>query len=169
MPNFESFSRRMLPLKNEPHVTIHKRGTIALNRSAFASLDSPDAVELLYDRERNIMGLRPIDPKANNSYYVRRSSPSASGPWLISAMAFTKFYDIDTSVSLRWAPYLDAGVLCVNLSAAGTAVSSNRAHNVIRDDAHVLAEPDQDRIAAASERARHSIADNPDAEESTGT
>lgn len=127
MPNFESFSRRMLPLKADPRVTIQKRGTISLNRSAFAALGSPDAVELLYDRERGIVGLRSIDPKADNAYQVRRSSPSASGPWVISAMAFTRFYDIDTSVSLRWPAYLDDDILCANITEDGTPVSSNRA------------------------------------------
>lgn len=127
MPNFESFSRRMVPLKADPHVTIQKRGTISLNRSAFAALDSPDAVELLYDRERSIVGLRPIDPKAENAYHVRRSAPSPSGPWVVSAMAFTKFYDIDTSLSMRWPAYLDDDVLCADISVAGTLVSSNRA------------------------------------------
>ncbi|PZS13022.1 MAG: hypothetical protein DLM57_17740 [Pseudonocardiales bacterium] len=127
MPNFETFSRQLLPLKSDPYVTLLKRGTIALNRSAFAALDEPDAVELLYDRERDIVGLRPIDPKADHANYVRRSSPSPSGPWLISAMAFTKFYDIDTSVSRRWAAHLDAGILCADISTAGIAISRNRA------------------------------------------
>lgn len=127
MPNFESFSRRMLPLKVEPFVTIQKRGTISLNRSAFAALGAPDAVELLYDRQRGIVGLRAIDPRAENAYQVRRTSSSASGPWVISAMAFTKFYDIDTSCSRRWVAFLDDGVLCADLSADGTQVSSNRA------------------------------------------
>lgn len=117
----------MLSLKADPHVTLHKRGTISLNRSAYVALDSPDAVELLYDRERRIIGLRTIDAKAENSYHVRSTARSASGPWIISAMAFTKFYDIDISVSLRWPAYLDVDVLCVDTSVEGIAVSSNRA------------------------------------------
>lgn len=116
----------MLSLKADPMLTFQRRGAISLNRSAFASLDSPDAVELLFDREHHIVGLRPIDPRADNAYHVRRSSRSASGPWVISAMAFTKFYDIDTSVSLRRPAYLDDGVLCVDLSKDGIPVVSNR-------------------------------------------
>jgi hypothetical protein len=127
MANFEAFSRRMLPLKADPHVTIQKRGTISLNRSAFVALGEPSAVELLYDRDRSIVGLRPVDAKADDAYQVRRSSPSASGPWVISAMAFTRFYDIDTTQSLRWSAYLDNDVLCADISEAGRPVSSNRA------------------------------------------
>jgi hypothetical protein len=127
MANFESFHRGLLPLKDDPHLTIQKRGTISVNRSAFEALGAPDAVELLYDRERDIVGLRGIDPKADNAYLVRRTTSSASGPWVISAMAFTHFYDIDTAVSKRWTAFLDDDVLCADLSTPGTPVSSNRA------------------------------------------
>lgn len=127
MANFETFSRDMVPLKAPPHVTVQKRGTISLNRSAFLLLGSPDAVELLYDREQSMLGLRPIDPGADSAYRVRRSSNSSSGPWVISAMAFTKFYDIDTTTSLRWAAYLEKDTLCADLSRAGVPVTSNRA------------------------------------------
>lgn len=127
MPNFESFSRTMLPLKADPQLTVQKRGAISLNRSAFAALGFPDSIELLYDREQRVVGLRPVDPKADNAYAVRRASTSTSGPWVISAMAFTKYYDIDTTRTLRWPAYLDNDVLCADLSAPGIAVTSNRA------------------------------------------
>ncbi|MGI8680020.1 MAG: hypothetical protein ACR2LX_15330 [Jatrophihabitans sp.] len=127
MPNFESFSRRMLSLKADPHITIHKRGTISLNRSAFSALGSPDAVELLFDREQSIVGLRAVHPKADNSYHVRSTSRSSGGPWVISAMAFTKFYEIDVSVSLRWPAQMDADILCADISGQGIPVSGNHA------------------------------------------
>lgn len=129
MPNFESFSRQMLPLKHEPHVTIHKRGTMSLNRTAFVALGSPDAVELLYDRQAQIVGLRPVPADAENVSQVRASSHSPSGPWVISAMAFTRFYDIDTRVSQRWSAYVENGILCVDLTNDGVPVTSNRAAN----------------------------------------
>lgn len=129
MANFESFNRHMLALKDEPHLTVHKRGTLSINRSAFESLGSPDAVELLYDRQRSTIGLRPIDARAENAYQVRRPASSPSGPWVISAMAFTKFYDIDTSVTMRWIAYLDDDVLCADLSTPGASVGgARRAH-----------------------------------------
>jgi hypothetical protein len=126
MPNFETFSRRMVPLKAEPHVTIQRRGAISLNRSSFAAIGSPDAVELLYDRDKRIVGLRPVPAQADNAYHVRPSSAAPSGPLVISAMAFTKFYDIDTSITRRFDAYLDDGVLCVDLTQDGTPVGGNR-------------------------------------------
>lgn len=115
----------MLSLKADPYITLHKRGTISLNRSAYLALDSADAVELLYDRERSIVGLRPIDARAENSYHVRSTSRSSDGPWVISAMAFTRFYEIDISVSLRWPAYLEDGILCADISGEGIAVSGH--------------------------------------------
>jgi hypothetical protein len=126
MPNFETFSRRMMPLKAEPHVTIQRRGTISLNRSSFAALGSPDAVELLYDRGQRIVGLRPVAARAANAYHVRPSSSAPGSPLVISAMAFTKFYDIDTSLTRRFDAYLEDGVLCVDLKTAGLPVGGTR-------------------------------------------
>jgi hypothetical protein len=123
MANFESFNRHMLPLKDGPHVTIHRRGTISVNRSAFDGLGSPDAVELLFDRERSVVGLRPIDSHADNAYQVRHGP---NGPWVVSAMAFTKFYDIDTSTTSRWPATIEDGVLCTDISAPGTPVGKQR-------------------------------------------
>lgn len=117
MANFESFSRRMLPLQSDPCVTIQKRGSMSLNRSAFEALGSPGSVELLYDRDAAVIGLRPTSTHADNAYHVRGSGRSDSGPWLISAMAFVKFYGIDVAVTRRWPARLEDGVLCVDLTA----------------------------------------------------
>jgi hypothetical protein len=127
MPNFESFSRGLLQLKAEPQITILRRGTISLNRSAYAELGSPVAVELLYDSGALMVGLRPIDVHEPNAYVVRHPAGVGRGPFVITAMAFTKFYGIDTSQSLRRDAFVEDGVLCVNLNDPGTPVTSNRA------------------------------------------
>lgn len=127
MPNFESFSRSLLQLKAEPQITILRRGTISLNRSAYAAIGSPVAVELLYDTCDLIIGLRPVDVHEPNAYVVRHPAGGGRGPFVITAMAFTKFYSIDTSQSLRRDAFLDDGVLCVSLNDPATPVTSNRA------------------------------------------
>ncbi len=123
MPPFERFSRDMLTLKNDPQLTIHRRGTISLNKSAYLALGSPDSVELLYDSAEHIVGLRPIDPRAHHAYPVRHSSPRS--PFVISAMAYTKYYDIDTTQTLRFNAHLLKDTLCATLT--DPAVASNRA------------------------------------------
>jgi hypothetical protein len=115
MPPFEVFSKRLVPLKKSPMVTVAKRGTISLNKSAFSALGSPAEVELLYDRDERMIGLRPAGPGTEHAYPVRMASGKANGPYVISAIAFTKFYDIAVGRSLRWPARLVEGVLCVDL------------------------------------------------------
>jgi hypothetical protein len=129
MPNFETFNRSLLQLKAEPQITVLRRGIISLNRSAYAAIDSPDAVELLYDTSERIVGLRPIDVRAQSAYVVRQPTGGGRGPFVITAMAFTKFYDIDTSQSLRRNAFVHDGVLCMSLDEAATPVTSNRAQS----------------------------------------
>jgi hypothetical protein len=127
MPNFESFSKRLVPTKATPLVTIQKRGAMSLNRAAYHAIESPKAVELLYDRVHSIIGLRPIEIDADNAYPVRPATTSA-GPFVISAMAFSHFYEIDTTLTRRWPAYVEDGVLCIDLiNGAGIPVTSNRA------------------------------------------
>ena len=129
MPNFERFRRTLVPLKSQPALTIHRRGLLSLNRSAFQALDSPGAVELLYDRDASIVGLRSVDVSAADAVYVRPATRSTSGPWVVSAMAFVKYYDIDVRTTRRWPCYLDDGVLCIDLAGPSEIVTGNRARS----------------------------------------
>jgi hypothetical protein len=126
MANFELFHRSLLPLKSEPTVTIRRRGMLSLNASAFAALGSPDSVELLYDADLRMMGMRAVDPRSETAYRVRPPS-SGPGPYLVSATTFLRFHGLETGGSVRWPGYLSDGVLCVDLTAEGTPVTSNRA------------------------------------------
>ena len=129
MPQFETFTKHLIRLQHEPQVTIQRRGALSLNRPAYLALGSPDAVELLYDADARIVGLRAVDSGVEHAYAVRPATSGANGRCAISAMAFTKFYGIDTSRSLRWPAYLDDGVLCVDLTGEPTPVTSNRARD----------------------------------------
>ncbi|MGI8667345.1 MAG: hypothetical protein ACR2N4_15195 [Jatrophihabitans sp.] len=126
MPNFEVFTQRASPLAGVALVTIQKRGTLSLNRSAFAALCEPEAVELLFDRTARVIGLRHTQPEAAHAHLVRKPA-GRGGPFVISAIAFIRFYAIDIDRSLRWQARLEHGVLCVELSSAATPVTSNRA------------------------------------------
>ncbi|MFX8766474.1 hypothetical protein ABTM49_19830, partial [Acinetobacter baumannii] len=89
------------------------RGTISLNKSAFSVIGEPEAVELMYDRDERIVGLRPVDASAEHAYPVRSATARGGGPYVISAIAFTKFYDISTERSLRWQAHVVDGTLCI--------------------------------------------------------
>lgn len=134
VPDFETFTRRMVPLTKAPFVTIQKRGTISMNKVAMAAMGNPQTVELLYDRKNHIVGFRPVDPSVEHAY-APRGVGSATDPttYIVAAAAFARYYAIDTSVSRRWHAYMDGDVLCVDLKTDGTIVTSNRSSS--RDDA----------------------------------
>ncbi|MGI8667344.1 MAG: hypothetical protein ACR2N4_15190 [Jatrophihabitans sp.] len=92
-------------------LTIQKGGLICLNRAAYVAFGRPLAVELLYDRAVHTVGLRAVDPRASHSYPVRSASRRRGGPFVVSALAFTRFYDIDISTSRRWPVTIGHGVL----------------------------------------------------------
>jgi hypothetical protein len=124
---FEVFEKRMAPLGKVPSVTIQKRGLFSLNRAAHALIEEATTVELLYDREERIIGLRPVAEDAAHAYVLRpQSSAKDTGPLLLAGTAFTTFYRIDTTVSRRWTPTVKEGVLCIDLKESGVEIIGNR-------------------------------------------
>jgi hypothetical protein len=118
---FETFMRQRAPVTGDPTVTIQKRGTLSLNVPAYVALGSPDAVELLFDREQRLMALRAVDPSAESAYPIRPLGRGST--WLVSGKAFMKFYGIETGGARRWAGRIEDGLLILDLKEPGTDVS----------------------------------------------
>jgi hypothetical protein len=123
---FEVFDKRMTPLAKAPSVTIQKRGVISLNKAAHDLVDNAQTVELLYDRDRKVMALRAADDSSPHAYAVRNGSKRGPGQAIVSATAFTQHYGIDTTATRRWKPFMEDGMLCVDLSEKGTVITGNR-------------------------------------------
>lgn len=134
VPNFEVYTKRMVPPTTKPAMTIGKRGTVSINKAAYAALGTPDAVELLFDRADQIMGMRPVDPAANHAYRFRTTARD-SGPFIITAVTFCRHYGIPTDIGHRWVAEMDEGILCVDIKTGGVEVTSNRNGHVKREDA----------------------------------
>jgi len=124
--DFEVFKKRLVPLKNSPYVTIQRKGTMSMNLTAFQMLGSPRAVELMYSRERKVVGMRGVDPDTEHAYPIRAMNGDRNGPFILSGTAFARYYDIDTSIARRYAPTMERGVLMVDLSVPGTDVTGPR-------------------------------------------
>lgn len=124
---FERFSSEAVSLRRDPWVTLQKRGVISLNRSAYATLIDPYAVELLYDADRQIVGLRKVDVRHPGARFVRSPTGKIAGPFVVSASAFLRHYALKLEVSRRWSAYLEDETLCIDLQTEGVAVTSNRA------------------------------------------
>lgn len=123
---FEVFDKRMTPLAKAPSVTIQKRGVISLNKAAHDLLGNADTVELLYDQDRQVMALRPTNDSSPHAYAVRAGSPRGPGQAIVSATAFTQHYGIDTTATRRWKPFIEDGMLCVDLTTKGVVITGNR-------------------------------------------
>lgn len=124
---FEVFDKRLTPLAKAPTVTIQMRGIITLNRAAYALMNEPSTVELLYDKEQDVIGIREVSDDTPHGYSVRpQNANKDSGPLVIAGTAFTQYYSIDTSTSRRWTPELRDGVLCIDVRRGGVEVRGNR-------------------------------------------
>ena len=74
----------------EIRVTVNERCVFYLNKAAFEVLDHAAAVELKYDGNRRIIGLKPIDARRKNAFLVK---PHTTGNYRkINAAAFCKHF-----------------------------------------------------------------------------
>jgi hypothetical protein len=148
---FEIFDKRMTPLAKAPSVTIQKRGVISLNKAAHDLVDNAETVELLYDRDRHVMALRAADDSSPHAYAVRNGSKRGPGQAIVSATAFTQHYGIDTTATRRWKPFVEDGMLCVDLTEEGTVITGNRTKTPILTEAAEAAEAAEAIDAVASQ------------------
>jgi hypothetical protein len=111
---FEVFTPEAAAESGPAFVSIQKQGIVAFNRAAFAALGEPEAVELLFDRERSLVGLRAADDSLAHTLRVRTSS--AGGTYVVSAARFVKHYAIPNEVGRRWAARTEGDVLVIDIS-----------------------------------------------------
>lgn len=81
--------------RKEPRVTLGYKGTFYLNGVAFEALGTPAAVEMLYDGNRRVIGLRPVDIKKRNAFVIKHHGTKGNYK-RISAAAFCTHYRIRT-------------------------------------------------------------------------
>jgi hypothetical protein len=113
VPKFEVFDPQEAARVIEPFVSLQRKGTFTLNRAAFDALGQPSHVELLFDRDDQVIGFRPVNPSKPTAYAVRSTDPS--GSFAVAGKAFVKHYGIETAVARRWPAVFEHGVLCVQL------------------------------------------------------
>ncbi|HEY2295721.1 MAG TPA: hypothetical protein VGM86_33880 [Thermoanaerobaculia bacterium] len=103
---FEVFSKRSAGKMKQPTITVQKRGTLSVNASAAAFLNGGEMpekelpVELLFDRELMVLGLRRAQSEHGSVYNLRKQS--ASDSFLLAGKAFTAYYGIPTGEARRY-------------------------------------------------------------------
>lgn len=124
---FEVFQKSSAPVSKVPTVTVQKRGMLSLNRAAHALIGAPEFVELLWDDDRKVIGLRPAAPDNPNAYPARpQSAATGKGPIMVAGTVFTRHYEIPTVESRRWVVSEEDGILCIDLTRESQVATSNR-------------------------------------------
>lgn len=122
---FEVFDKSKALYGRSPNVTIQApRGLISINQSAYHRIGRPMFVDLLFDPEERIIGIRPGSDV--DGHRVRVADQPGS-PAVISGTAFTKYYDINTDVTRRWEPTFDGETLLVDLKQQPKPAAQARA------------------------------------------
>ena len=122
---FEVFDKKAATASKSPMVTIQKQGSFSLNRAAYKLIEEPEAVELLFDRAKQLIGFRPASPDSPRSYPVRPQGKSGA-TLMIAGQAFTKYYKLDTSVARRYSAKVTDGILVVDLKGESVDVTGPR-------------------------------------------
>jgi hypothetical protein len=126
MRNFVVFQKRMVRLDQKPFVTIQKTGIFSLNQTAVQALGQPAAVELLYDYEERVVGLRSVEPNTEHAFAVTPVS-KGSNNFIVSGKSFVRHIGLDTSNAVRRTAYLEDAILCIDLKDEGAVVTGGRA------------------------------------------
>ena len=77
---------------DEIRVTLSERAVFYLNKAAFDVMGQPAAVELRYDSNRRIIGIKAADALMRNAFLVRRHT--AGNYRKVNASAFFKHFRI---------------------------------------------------------------------------
>ncbi len=132
---FERFEKRARPVTKEATVTLQRSGAISFNRVAWEAMGKPEAVELLFDPDTRRVGMQATDESAQYAYTLHGGAKRQQNTYLISGKAFTQYYEIDVSRSIRRIASIDDGMLVISLDDPGIEVTSNRGRRSSAQDA----------------------------------
>lgn len=120
---FELFDKRSVPKTKTPQVTVQKKGTLSINRPAYEGMGSPERVNLLFDRDSRLIGIRQATEESH-SYPLRKVGQGNS--YLVSGGLFVSYYDIPCEVARRYDAEVKDEMVVVDLKQQGEQVVSNR-------------------------------------------
>ncbi|MDA2916638.1 hypothetical protein MYX64_07365 [Nitrospinae bacterium AH_259_B05_G02_I21] len=90
---FERFEAEKMRRLGEPAVSIFKRGGFGFNRTfCLRYLDEHDHIQLFYDRENMIIGIKPVPEDAKDAIGVRRISGGKAAT--VAARPFFTYFEV---------------------------------------------------------------------------
>ena len=79
--------------RDQARVTLGPKKAIMLNEVAFEALGAPAAVELMFDEDRRVIGLKPVDLRRKNAFALKPKAGSRHR--VIRAAAFCTHFGIN--------------------------------------------------------------------------
>lgn len=147
---FELFVKYPPAVEKSPAIALHRNGDFSINPQAWALMERPETVQLLWAAEEEVVGLRPCAADAPSAYTLRLRRQTAGadldGPWTVPGKAFTSRYGIDITEGRRFRVYVEEGVLCFKISE-GVVVSSSNARPAVSAPPKPSTPPAADRAA----------------------
>lgn len=117
MPNWDAFTIVGGRGVYEKRVSLSSRGIITLNQPSFDALGGPERVELFYDHEDELIGLKPSTPEIKHSVKIRKQGDNKS--YLINARPFCYHFKISTSQTIRFKDItMSNGVMVLDINTA---------------------------------------------------
>lgn len=108
------------------YVTLNRKGTIVMNRSAHEQMDSPAAFLLFYDAANNAIGLKPTGKGMKNAYPAAKSGRHGGRKVAAYRLLVECGLNIDDTLEFPDAEIDTDGMLLLSLR---TATISKRALN----------------------------------------
>lgn len=123
MPNWKVYDRKSKPRVVQPLVTLQAAGTFSVNEASYEELGRPSQVELLYDEDEQLVGLRPADEQSPHSYPIK---PQPNGrTFQTGGKAFCNYFGIPIGQARRFSAQMEDGVLTIDLKENPVVVGRN--------------------------------------------
>ena len=126
--NFELFEEGQVELTRERvHVTLNGACRLFFNARALGALGDPDGVALLFDRQRQIIGVMPAALNRKHAYRLRHRE-GASHSRVITVKNFCRHYAIKPEGTLAFpsASVNKDGILMLDLQQAEAVTRQRR-------------------------------------------
>jgi hypothetical protein len=113
--NWEEFPVGPNGFEDRLHVTMDKKGSIMIGAKAYEKLGRPEAAVLLFDKLKNVMGLLPINARAQNAYPFHKKSNGRHT--VVRANRFCRHHGIRVDRTVAFSdPVIDGeGILVLDL------------------------------------------------------
>jgi hypothetical protein len=114
--DWEEFSYRTKGSSRDLHVSIERRGRMLIGTRAMEMLGEPDTVMMLYNREKKIIGIRPVHPRHPKGIKLRSNGRYTYR--MLPAVIFCKKYGIELGRTFIFdSPEIEDGTLMLDTKA----------------------------------------------------